>query len=185
MIAIAAGTSANNPFNHIIPFRRHRFILHFSRTSGEINEFMKMNAINLVEIGLKQVRKRIYGANVTVMGLADKKNINDPRESLFIKIMEELVQLGAKVRGYDLYVPSFQTCAGEFTSAVSIDDALDGVNCAVFLTDHDVFREILLETMKEMMALPIVVHGKKMFIPIDGIIYFGIGKANGHAKGIN
>jgi UDP-N-acetyl-D-mannosaminuronate dehydrogenase len=57
------------------------FVARFIETSGEINESMKMHVINLAERGLRQVGKRLYGAKITVMGLAYKKNINDPRES--------------------------------------------------------------------------------------------------------
>ncbi len=137
---------------------------------------MRMHAVNLVEKGLGQVGKRLYGAKVTVMGLAYKKNINDSRESPSIKIIEELVRLGAKVRVYDPYVPSIQTHEGEFTSVLSIEDALDGAECAIFLTDHDVFREISLETMKKMMASPVIVDGKNMFDENISIEYLGIGK---------
>ncbi|MDE4907277.1 nucleotide sugar dehydrogenase [Methanogenium marinum] len=165
-----------DPFYMSYKAKKYGFIPRFIETSGEINEFMKMHAVNLVEKGLKQVGKRIYGAKVTVMGLAYKKNINDPRESPSIKIIEELVRLGAKVQVYDPYVPSLRTCAGVFTSATSINEALDGAECALFLTDHDVFREISLETMKEVMAAPVVVDGKNMFDGGEGIIYLGIGK---------
>jgi UDP-N-acetyl-D-glucosamine dehydrogenase len=167
-----------DPFYMAYKAKKYGFIPRFIETSGEINEFMKMHAVNLVEKGLGQVGKRLYGAKVTVMGLAYKKNINDPRESPSIKIIEELVRLGVKVRVYDPYVPSLQTLAGEFISAASIEDALDGAECAVFLTDHDVFREISLETMKEKMASPVIVDGKNMFDGGEGIVYLGIGKGN-------
>ena len=89
---------------------------------------------------LRQVGKRLYGARITVMGLAYKKNINDPRESPAIKIIEEFANLGADVRVYDPFVPSIRTKAGEFTSVGSVEEALSGAECAVFLVDHDVFR---------------------------------------------
>ena len=54
---------------------------------------------------LRQVGKRLYGARITVMGLAYKKNINDPRESPAIKVIEEVVNLGARVRVYKLSLP--------------------------------------------------------------------------------
>ncbi len=62
--------------------------------------FMKMHVVNLAERGLRQVGKRLYGAKIVVMGLAYKKNINDPRESPAIKIIEEMVNLGADVWVY-------------------------------------------------------------------------------------
>ena len=149
---------------------------YFPETSGEINEFMKMHVVNLAELGLRQVGKRLYGARITVMGLAYKKNINDPRESPAIKIIEELANLGAEVRVYDPFVPSIRTRAGVFTSVGSVEEALSGAECAVFLVDHDVFRGISVETVKELMASPVVVDGKNLFAGGEGIVYLGIGK---------
>jgi len=156
--------------------KKYGFIPRFIETSGEINEFMKMHVINLAERGLRQVGKRLYGAKIAVMGLAYKKNINDPRESPAIKIIEELVNLGADVRVYDPFVPSLATKAGEFASVGSVEEALSGAECAVFLVDHDVFRGISVETVKGLMASPVVVDGKNLFAGGEGIVYLGIGK---------
>ena len=156
--------------------KKFGFIPRFIETSGEINEFMKMHVVNLVERGLGQVDKRLYGAKVAVMGLAYKKNINDPRESPAIKIIEELANLGADVRVYDPFVPSLATKAGMFSSVGSIEEGLSGAECAVFLVDHDTFRRISIETLKRLMATPVVVDGKNLFAGAEGIVYVGIGK---------
>jgi UDP-N-acetyl-D-mannosaminuronate dehydrogenase len=135
---------------------------------------MKMHVVNLAERGLRQVGKRLYGAKIAVMGLAYKKN--DPRGSPTIKIIEELVNLGADVRVYDPFVPSLATKAGEFASVESVEEALSGAECAVFLVDHDVFRGIPVERVKGLMASPVVVDGKNLFAGGEGIVYLGIGK---------
>lgn len=160
--------------------KKFGFIPRFIETSGEINEFMKMHVVNLVERGLSRVGKRVYGAKVAVMGLAYKKNINDPRESPAIKIIEELTNLGADVRVYDPFVPSLATKAGVFSSVGSIDEALAGAECAVFLIDHDAFREISVETAKGLMASPVIVDGKNLFKDREGIVYMGVGKSAIH-----
>jgi len=156
--------------------KKYGFIPRFIETSGEINEFMKMHVVNLAERGLRQVGKRLYGAKIVVMGLAYKKNINDPRESPAIKVIEELANLGAEVRVYDPFVPSLATRAGVFASVGSVEEALSGAECAVFLVDHDVFRGISVETVKGLMASPVVVDGKNLFAGGEGIVYLGIGK---------
>ena len=172
MSAVARACSpAGYPFSHAAS-RPYYFI----ETSGEINEFMKMHVVNLAERGLRQVGKRLYGAKIAVMGLAYKKNINDPRESPAIKIIEELANLGADVRVYDPFVPSLATKAGVFSSVGSVEEALSGAECAVFLVDHDVFRGISVETVKGLMASPVVVDGKNLFAGGEGILYLGIGK---------
>ena len=156
--------------------KKYGFIPRFIETSGEINEFMKMHVINLAERGLRKAGKRLYGAKIAVMGLAYKKNINDPRESPAIKIIEELVNLGAEVRVYDPFVPSLETKAGVFVSASSVEEALDGAECAVFLVDHDAFRGISVEKVMGLMASPVVVDGKNLFEDGEGVVLLGIGK---------
>jgi UDP-N-acetyl-D-glucosamine dehydrogenase len=110
------------------------------------------------------------------MGLAYKKNINDARESPAIKIIEELVNLGVDLRVYDPHVASLSTKAGLFTSASSAEEALAGADCAIFLVDHDEFREISTAMIRNLMASPVIVDGKNLFSGGKGIIYLGIGK---------
>ena len=86
---------------------------------------------------------------------------------------------GAKVRVYDPYVKSIKTNAGEFHSEKSIEDGLVEADCAVFVTDHDVFREMGVEQIRE---LPVVVDCKNIFKnqKINFGVHFGIGKRNSH-----
>jgi UDP-N-acetyl-D-glucosamine dehydrogenase len=165
-----------DPFYMSYIAKRYGFIPRFIETSGEINEFMKVHVVNLVEKGLRKVNKTIYEANVAVMGLAYKKNIDDARESPSIKIIEELVNLGAEVRGYDPYVRSIKTKDGEFYSEKGMEDALRGVDCAVFVVDHDVFKEKRMGWMRGLMKSPVVVDCKNTFDESDNVIYLGIGK---------
>lgn len=156
--------------------KKYGFIPRFIETAGEINEFMKMHTVNLVEKGLKHVGKRVYGANVAVMGLAYKKNIRDSRESPAIKVVEELVNLGAIVRVYDPFVRTLVTKVGVYNSVASIEEALSGVDCAIFLVDHDVFRGLELEYIVRFMSNPVLIDCKNLFQRRDEIIYLGIGK---------
>lgn len=150
--------------------------LYFIETSGKVSDFVKMHIIKLTERGLRQVGKGLFGSKVTIMGLVYKKNINDSRESPAIKIIEELVNLGADVRVYDPFVPFLATKAGVFASVGCVEEALSGAECAIFLVDHDAFRGISVEMVKEFMDSPVVVDGKNLFDGWDGIVYLGIGK---------
>lgn len=145
-------------------------------TDDEINEFVKLHVINLADRGLRKVGKHLYGAKIAIIGLTCKKNINDPRESPAIKIIEERVNLGADVRVYDPFVPSLATKAGIFASVGGVEEALSGAECAVFLVNHDVFRGISVETVKGLMASSVVVDGKNLFVGGEGIVHLGIGR---------
>ena len=104
MIVMFAGSSVSYPCKYSTK-RPHGFY----RTSGKINEFMKMH--------------------VTITSLVYKKNIKRLQESPAIKIIEEHANLGANVLVYDPVVLSLETKAGVFSSAGSIDEAFTDVEC--------------------------------------------------------
>lgn len=165
-----------DPFYMSYKAKKYGFIPRFIETSGEINNFMKIHTVNLVEKGLRKTGKGIYGARVSVIGLSYKKNIDDVRESPSIKIIEELVNLGANVRVYDPYVRLIKTKEGEFSSENCIEDAFKNADCALFVVDHDKFKDLDTEKLIKLMSSPVIVDGKNIFGKIDNAIYGGIGK---------
>ena len=167
-----------DPFYMSYIAKRYGFIPRFIETSGEINEFMKVHVVNLVEKGLKKVGKKINKSKIAVMGSAYKKNIDDTRESPSIKIIEELINLGAEVRVYDPYVKSIKTKVGEFWSEKTMEDALRGMDCAVFVVDHDVFKIIDIKKYSDI----VIIDCKNIFKDYNKQIksYLGIGKPKGN-----
>ena len=158
--------------------KRYGIIPRFIETSGEINNFMKIHAVNLVENGLRKIDKKIYGSKIAVMGLSYKKNINDTRESPSIKIIEELVNLGADVKVYDPYSESIQTEVGVYYSEKSIKEVLTKTDCAIFIVDHDDFKTLEIESLIKLMNTPVIVDCKNIFKDVDQLIYLGIGKSS-------
>lgn len=156
--------------------KKYGFIPRFIETSGEINHFMKIHVVNLVEKALNRVGKSVYKSKIAVFGLAYKKNIDDIRETPATYIIEELVNLGAEIRVYDPRVSTFQTKFGLFNSYLCTEDALLGADCAVFLIDHDQFRNIDPKIICELMRSPVLVDCKNIFSEHEGLIYYGIGK---------
>jgi UDP-N-acetyl-D-glucosamine dehydrogenase len=158
--------------------KKFGFIPRFIETSGEINNFMEVHAVNLVEKGLAKVNKKIYGSKVAVLGLAYKKNIDDTRESPSIKIIEELVNLGADVKVYDPFASSIKTKAGRFYSESTIEDVLKKSDCAIFAIDHDRFRNLNVTELLKLMNSPVIIDCKNLNYNIENAIYLGIGKGN-------
>jgi UDP-N-acetyl-D-glucosamine dehydrogenase len=167
-----------DPFYMSYKAKKYGFIPRFIETSGEINNYMKIHAVNLVEKGLKRADKGLYGSTIAVLGLAYKKNIGDTRESPSIEIIEELINLGAKIKVYDPYAKSIITNAGIFFSETNIANTVSAVDCALFLVDHDEFKSIDLNDLKSLLAHPIVIDCKNVFKEEHGIIYLGLGKDN-------
>jgi len=164
--------------------QRCGFIPRFIELSEEINEFMKIHVLNLIEKGLNEVDKDMHDSTIAVFGLAYKKNIEDTRESPSIKIIEELVNSGANVKVYDPYVKRLVTETGSFSSEENIDFAFSGSDCAVFLIDHDVFKTINLVREKDLMNYPIIIDCKNIFDGNNGLIYLGLGKASSISKSV-
>ena len=67
-----------------------------------------------------------------------------------------------------------------FTSVESVEEALSGAECAVSLVDHDAFWGISVETVKGLMASPVVVDGKNLFAGGEGIVYPGLETVRGN-----
>jgi UDP-N-acetyl-D-glucosamine dehydrogenase len=167
-----------DPFYMSYKAKKFGFIPRFIETSGEINEFMKVHTINLADRGLKSQGLSMYGSTIAIMGLAYKKNIDDARESPAIDIIDELIRMGAKIVTYDPFVKQISTKMGVFNSEKDVDFALKDANCAIFLVDHDFFKELEMARLSKLMKNPVVVDCRNIFNPSEDIVYLGIGKVS-------
>jgi UDP-N-acetyl-D-glucosamine dehydrogenase len=165
-----------DPYYLAYKAKRCGFIPRFIETSGEINDFMQIHVINLIDGGLRQAERKMGGARITVAGLSYKKNIDDTRESPSLRILEELVTLGADVRVYDPLVKGVSIAGKELRSMESLEASLSGSDCAVFLVDHDEFKGKKIRDLALLMRTPVVIDCRNLFDEMPGIIYRGLGK---------
>jgi UDP-N-acetyl-D-glucosamine dehydrogenase len=77
----------------------------FIELAGEINTFMPYYVMEKTVGALNDRGKSVKGAKVLVLGIAYKKDIDDPRESPSIKIVSLFQKKGAKVSYNDPYIP--------------------------------------------------------------------------------
>lgn len=170
-----------DPYYLAYKARRYGIIPRFIELSGEINDFMRMHAVNLAEIGLKKMGKNIRDANIAVIGLSYKKEINDSREAPAKKIIEEIVNLGGKIKIYDPYVEVIETRVGPFKAEASLEAALRDIDCAMFLVEHNRFKGLKAAYFKSLMQHPIIIDCKNIFNreDMEGMIYLAIGKPHG------
>jgi len=150
---------------YYISYRAKQFgiIPRFIETAGEINDFMPIHMVNLVEKGLKKINKKIRNSKITILGLAYKPDIDDTRESPAIRIIEELIERDAEIKVYDPHARSIKTNYGEFYSAENIEEILKWAECIIFVTAHTLFKENLEKYLK------IVDNRGKKIIIIDGV----------------
>ena len=117
--------------------RQSGFEARFIELAGNINGAMPEYVVQRTADALNTQRKALNGARVHVFGVAYKRDVNDLRESPALDVMELLARRGAIVSYTDPYVPSFQH--GTLNLSSISEDAADGCDCAVIVTDHKVF----------------------------------------------
>ena len=113
------------------------FRTRFIELAGEINTNMPYHVLASVAGALNKQKKALNGANVLVLGVAYKKDIDDLRESPSLTIIELLQKEGAKVSYNDPYFP-FVGKGRKYDlqmKCASLDN-LGQYDCIVIVTDH-------------------------------------------------
>jgi UDP-N-acetyl-D-glucosamine dehydrogenase len=112
----------------------------FIELAGEINTTMPHYVIERTQLALNEHSKSLKGANVLALGIAYKKNIDDPRESPSAEIIELLRDRGAEVSYHDPHLPVFPSMRKhriDLKSVALTATTLAAADCVLILTDHD------------------------------------------------
>ncbi len=101
---------------------------------------------------LKKYIPNLFGKTIAVWGLAFKANTDDIRESSAIKVIEKLVQEGAKVKCYDpVATENAKKALDNGKSVEFVGDkmeALSGANALILMTEWDEFKKVDLNEVK-------------------------------------
>jgi UDP-N-acetyl-D-glucosamine dehydrogenase len=95
-----------DPFYLTWKAREYDINTRFIELAGEVNTAMPYWVVQKVMEALNEVEKSLKGANVLLLGVAYKKDIDDPRESPSFKLMEILDRKGAVVDYNDPLIPT-------------------------------------------------------------------------------
>ncbi len=132
-----------DPFYLSWKAREFQFNTRFIDLAGEINIQMPYYVLAKLEEGLRGQGKRLEGARILMLGLAYKKDIDDPRESPAFKLLELLAQKGASVVYNDPNIPRFpdteHTRHLKVASAHVTPETLAAVDAAVIVTNHSAY----------------------------------------------
>lgn len=109
----------------------------FIELAHAINSRMPNFVVSLVQDALNERERAIKNASVLVLGVAYKKDIDDPRESPALEVIEALEHKGATVRYHDPYVASVQIGDLRYHS-VPLEEAVRSADVVVITTDHRV-----------------------------------------------
>jgi UDP-N-acetyl-D-glucosamine dehydrogenase len=108
----------------------------FIEVAGEINAQMPEYWVQKVVDALNERGMAARGANVLVVGVAYKKDIDDVRESPALDVIRLLERMGARVSYHDKYVPEVKE-DGIVLKSVPLDPAaVRSADCVIVVTDH-------------------------------------------------
>jgi UDP-N-acetyl-D-glucosamine dehydrogenase len=113
----------------------------FIELAGEVNVSMPQYVIGKLQAALNDQQKSVKGSKVLVLGLAYKKDIDDPRESPSFELIELLLRLGATVSYHDPHIPvapSMRTWPNlpPLKSEPLTAELLGNVDAVLISTDH-------------------------------------------------
>jgi UDP-N-acetyl-D-glucosamine dehydrogenase len=132
-----------DPFYLTWAARKYGVHTRFIELAGEVNTAMPEYVVHKIADALNEQVKSIRGSRVCVLGVAYKKDVDDPRESPAFEIMELLQRRGALVSYSDPYVPTLPPMRHHsirMDSQPLTEEFLAVQDCVVIVTDHSSFN---------------------------------------------
>ena len=123
--------------------RKQGLTTRFIELAGEVNSRMPEYVITRLAEFLNEQGKPIKGSKVLLLGVAYKKDVDDPRESPSFVLMEELLRRGAELSYNDPHVPTLPEMRHhdlpEMASVELTPELLAAQDCVLIATDHTAY----------------------------------------------
>ncbi len=134
--------------------RKHDVPTRFIELAGEVNASMPDYVVERVALALNDARKAVNGSKICVLGIAYKRDVDDPRESPSFRIMELLEARGGVISYSDPHVPLLPKMRHhrmrEMASCELTKEYLAAQDCVVIVTDHAAFDYAFLAANSEL-----------------------------------
>lgn len=142
-----------------------------------VNDLQRKSIIERV----RRLVPQLEGKTISILGLAFKPETDDIREAPALRIIEDLLSGGAKVRAYDpaaietarRILPGIEYCEDEY-------EAARGSDVLVVVTEWNQFRRLDMPRLKEVMREPNIVDLRNIYEPetmrAEGFKYLGMGR---------
>ncbi|HID21173.1 MAG TPA: nucleotide sugar dehydrogenase [Planctomycetaceae bacterium] len=123
--------------------RRYGLPTRFIELAGEINSRMPEYVISRLMEFLNAEGKPLKGSRICILGMAYKKDVDDPRESPSFALMELLQQRGAIISYNDPYIPRLPKMrhfdVPDLTSRDLTPEFLASQDCVLISTNHSCY----------------------------------------------
>jgi UDP-N-acetyl-D-glucosamine dehydrogenase len=123
--------------------RKHGMTTRFIELAGEINTAMPRHVLSKVVDALNEQGKSLRGSRVAILGVAYKKDVDDPRESPAFALMELLEQGGAILSYSDPHIPQLPAMRRFHRPTMASEELtpeyLAAQDCVLIVTNHSAF----------------------------------------------
>jgi UDP-N-acetyl-D-glucosamine dehydrogenase len=132
-----------DPFYLTWVAKQYGFATRFIELAGEVNTGMPSYVVSRLSDALNEQGKSVKGSKIAILGMAYKKDVDDPRESPGFELMDLLLKKGATVTYNDPHIPvlppmrhypHLRMQSQELTPAY-----LAAQDCVLIATDHSAY----------------------------------------------
>lgn len=121
--------------------RQHGMSTKFIELAGQVNTSMPAYVVGKAETALRERGKAIRGGKVAILGMAYKRDVDDPRESPGFELLNLLLEKGAQVTYNDPHIPHLPSMR-RYPQLKPLDsqpltaEYLAKQDCVLIATDH-------------------------------------------------
>jgi len=140
-----------DPFYLTWKAREYNYHTRFIELAGEINRNMPEYIVERTsKIISEKLKKSLNGANILLLGVAYKKDIDDLRESPALGIIKKLEEANTIVSYYDPYISKFVNNGKKYTSLKELtEEEIKVRDIVIIITDHAVVNyEMIVKNAK-------------------------------------
>ncbi|HEY8503513.1 MAG TPA: nucleotide sugar dehydrogenase [Gemmataceae bacterium] len=132
-----------DPFYLTWVARRYGMSTRFIELAGEVNTAMPAYVVGKLADALNDRGKPLKGSKVAILGMAYKKDVDDPRESPGFELMDLLLRKGAEVSYNDPHIPALPRMRHyphlRMESRPLTPEYLAAQDCVLIATDHSAY----------------------------------------------
>jgi UDP-N-acetyl-D-mannosaminuronate dehydrogenase len=137
------------------------------------NDGMPAYTVSILQDLLNEKGYPLKDTEIAVLGVAYKKNVDDPRESPFYDLRDLLLKKGARLHVFDSWVTKENTTD-------SIDQCVANARAVVLVTEHSDVVETLSTLDYSRLGIEVLIDGRNALdgerIRDQGVLYRGIGR---------
>jgi UDP-N-acetyl-D-glucosamine dehydrogenase len=123
--------------------RKHGLSTRFIELAGEVNTAMPAFVVGKVADALNERGKPVRASKIALLGMAYKKDVDDPRESPGFEVMDLLLRKGAEVTYNDPHIPRLPPMRHyphlNMVSRPLTPEYLRAQDCVLIVTDHSAY----------------------------------------------